>query len=144
MVIIGKPKPGGRTEKLIDSLGVKTRIRFVHGISSDEIRHHYASSAIAVVPSEYEGFGFPAGEAMACATPVVATDGGALPEVVGAAGLIVPAKDPAALASAVAALLENDQRREALAVAGRKRVAECFSWQRAADQLVELYRDTLR
>ena len=144
MVIIGKPKPGGRTEKLIDSLGVKTRIRFVHGISSDEIRHLYASSAIAVVPSEYEGFGFPAGEAMACATPVVATDGGALPEVVGAAGLIVPAKDPAALASAVAALLENDQRREALAVAGRKRVAECFSWQRAADQLVELYRDTLR
>ena len=132
-------KPGGRTEKLIEQLGVKERIRFVHGISSEEIRSLYAGSVIAISPSEYEGFGLPAGEAMACGTPLVATDGGALPEVVGDAGRIVPRKDPDALASAIAELLRDDQQRAALAVAGRNRIVECFSWQRAAAQMVNLY-----
>lgn len=144
LVFIGKPKPGGKTETLIEKLGVKERIRFVHGISTDEIRYLYAGSAIAVVPSEYEGFGLPAAEAMACATPLVATDGGALPEIVGDAGRIVPSKDPGALARAIAELLRDHKQREALAVAGRKRIVECFSWLRAADQLVALYQRVLR
>jgi glycosyltransferase involved in cell wall biosynthesis len=139
LVFIGQPKPGGKTEKLIDTLGVADRIRFVHGISTDEIRYLYAGSALAVVPSEYEGFGLPAGEAMACATPVVATDGGALPEAIGDAGRIVPSKDPGALADAIAELLQDDPQRQALGSAGRKRIVERFSWQRAADQLVALY-----
>jgi glycosyltransferase involved in cell wall biosynthesis len=143
LVFIGKPKPGGKTQSLIEHLGVKERIRFVHGISSDEIRKLYAGSVIAVVPSEYEGFGLPAGEAMACATPVVATDGGALPEVVGNAGRIVPAKDPAALAEAIAELLQDEPQRAELAVAGRNRIVERFSWQRAADQLVNVYHDAM-
>jgi glycosyltransferase involved in cell wall biosynthesis len=139
LVFIGKPKPGGRTEKLIEQLGVKERIRFVHGISTEEIRYLYAGSAVAVVPSEYEGFGLPAGEAMACGTPLVATDGGALPEVVGDAGRIVPSKDPDALAAAIADLLRDSQQREAMAIAGRKRIVECFSWQRAAEETLSLY-----
>ena len=139
LVFIGKPKPGGRTEKLIEQLGVKERIRFVHGISTEEIRYLYAGSAVAVVPSEYEGFGLPAGEAMACGTPLVATDGGALPEVVGDAGRIVPSKDPDALAAAIADLLRDSQQREAMANAGRKRIVECFSWQRAAEETLSLY-----
>ncbi|MDH3641095.1 MAG: glycosyltransferase family 4 protein [Gammaproteobacteria bacterium] len=139
LVFIGKPKPGGHTERLIEALGVKDRIRFVHGISTNEIRYLYAGSAIAVVPSEYEGFGLPAGEAMACGTPVVSTDGGALPEVVGDAGRIVPARDSTALAQAIAELLEDDQQREALGSAGRERILARFSWQRAAQQLTALY-----
>ena len=77
----------------------------MHGISADEIRHLYASSAVAIVPSEYEGFGLPAGEAMACGVPLVSTDGGALPEVVGDAGLLVPVRDSGALQLAIAKLL---------------------------------------
>ena len=76
-------------------MGLSERIEFHHGLSFDEIVNLYARASIAVVPSEYEGFGFPAGEAMACEVPLVSTtDGGALPEVVGDAGMIVPSKAP--------------------------------------------------
>jgi glycosyltransferase involved in cell wall biosynthesis len=140
LTFVGKPKPGGPTEQLIERLRLGDRIRFLHGLSPDEFRHLYAASAIAVVPSEYEGFGLPAGEAMACGVPVVSTDGGALPEVVGDAGLIVPARDPAALEQGIARLLENEVLRADLAARGRQRVLERFSWARAADAFVDVYR----
>jgi glycosyltransferase involved in cell wall biosynthesis len=139
LVFIGRPKPGGPTEKLIESYGIADRIRFVHGISDDEIRHLYASSVIAVVPSEYEGFGFPAGEAMACGLPVVSTDGGALPEVVGDAASVVPVGNPEALADAIDALLKDPALRERYAVAGARRIRETFTWPKAAQQMGELY-----
>jgi glycosyltransferase involved in cell wall biosynthesis len=143
LVFIGKPKPGGPTEQLIDAHGVAEKIRFVHGISDDEIRHLYASSAIAVVPSEYEGFGFPAGEAMACGLPVVSTDGGALPEVVGEAASVVPVGNPSALAGAIEELLNNPALRENLARAGAKRIRTHFTWQQAAQQMGELYQQII-
>ncbi len=139
LVFIGRPKPGGPTEKLIETHGIADRIRFVHGISDDEVRHLYASSVIAVVPSEYEGFGFPAGEAMACGLPVVSTDGGALPEVVGDAASVVPVGNPDALADAIDALLQDPALRERYAVAGAKRIQETFTWPKAAAQMGDLY-----
>jgi len=143
LVFVGRPKPGGETEKLIERLGVGDRIRFRHGVSAEEFRGLYARSALAVVPSEYEGFGFPAGEAMACATPVVSTDGGALPEVVGDAGSIVPAKNPAALAQAIGELLGDPAGREALGRRGRQRIVERFCWSRTATVLDALYRHVI-
>jgi glycosyltransferase involved in cell wall biosynthesis len=140
LTFVGKPKPGGPTEQLIERLRLGDRIQFLHGLSPDEFRHLYAASAIAVVPSEYEGFGLPAGEAMACGVPVVSTDGGALPEVVGDAGLIVPARNPAALEQGIARLLDNEVLRADLAARGRQRVLERFSWARAADAFVDVYR----
>jgi glycosyltransferase involved in cell wall biosynthesis len=94
---------------------------------------------VAVVPSEYEGFGFPAGEAMACGTPVVSTDGGALPEVVGDAGRIVPRRNPAALAAAIGERLADEAARARLGQRGRQRIVERFCWSRAATTLGELY-----
>jgi glycosyltransferase involved in cell wall biosynthesis len=143
LVFVGQAKPGGRTDQLIQRLGVADRIRFLHGVSADEFRELYARSAIAVVPSEYEGFGLPAGEAMACGIPLVSTDGGALPEVVGDAGRIVPAKDPEALANAIAELLTNPAERAELGRRGRQRIIEHFSWSRAAAALVGLYREII-
>ena len=140
LVFIGKPKPGGDTEQLIKRHGVADRIRFVHGISADEIRYLYAGSAVAIVPSEYEGFGLPAGEAMACGVPLVSTSGGALPEVVGDAGKLVPVGDPSALTAAIAELLEDQTRAEVQGRAGRVRMEEKFSWDRAAEQMTDLYR----
>ena len=110
--MVGKPQPGGKTEKLLARLGIADRVQFVTGISTQQMVHYYAQAAIAVVPSVYEGFGLPAGEAMACGVPVVSTDGGALPEVVGDAGLIVPTKDAEALAAAIGMLLRDPQQRE--------------------------------
>jgi len=140
LVFVGKPKSGGVTEKLIDRYRLASRIRFVHGINADEIRQLYASSAIAIVPSEYEGFGLPAGEAMACAVPLVATDGGALPEVVGNAGTVVPAGNPKALEEAIGELLQTDSTgRERQGHAGRQRILNHFGWQRAAEEMTQLY-----
>ena len=92
LLLVSKPNPGGKTEKLVQRLGIADKVRFVNGISTEQMVRYYAEAPIAVVPSVYEGFGLPAGEAMACGVPVVSTDGGALPEVVGDAGVIVPAK----------------------------------------------------
>ncbi|MDZ7670178.1 MAG: glycosyltransferase family 4 protein [Gammaproteobacteria bacterium] len=139
LVFVGKPKPGGATEQLIRRLGVGDRISFRHGVSADEFRALYARSAVAVVPSEYEGFGFPAGEAMACATPVVSTDGGALPEVVGNAGRTVPVRNPAALAQAIGELLNDPDARDSLGRRGRQRILDNFCWSRTAAALTELY-----
>ncbi|MFU8815766.1 MAG: glycosyltransferase family 4 protein [Pseudomonadales bacterium] len=140
LVFVGKPKPGGRTDQLIQRLGVGDRIRFLHGVSADEFRELYARSVLAVVPSEYEGFGLPAGEAMACGIPLVSTDGGALPEVVGDAGRIVPARNPEALAQAIGELLLDADARASLGKRGRQRIIDNFSWSRAATALTQLYR----
>jgi glycosyltransferase involved in cell wall biosynthesis len=143
LTFVGKPRPGGRTDQLIQRLGVADRIRFVHGISTEELRAFYARSAVAVVPSEYEGFGLPAGEAMACGTPLVSTDGGALPEVVGDAGIIVPTRDSDALAAAIGGLLTDPGARARLGERGRQRIVEHFSWERAATALGDLYRTVI-
>ena len=141
LVFIGRPKPGGDTEKLIRRAGVGEKIRFLHGISADEIRHLYAGSAVAVVPSEYEGFGLPAGEAMASGVPLVSTDGGALPEVVGNAGRIVPAADPGALAHAIGELLAMPaSERERIGLAGRRHIQANFSWEQTAEKTLASYR----
>lgn len=142
-MFVGKPKPGGPTEKLIERFGVGDRIRFLHGVTAEEFRGLYAGSALAVVPSEYEGFGFPAGEAMACGTPVVSTNGGALPEVVGDAGRIVPVRNPTALAHAIGELLNDPQARDDLARRGRQRILDNFCWSRTATALTDLYRFVL-
>ena len=143
LLVIGRAKPGGSTEKLLQRLGLSERVRFISGISTGELVRHYAEATVAVVPSLYEGFGLPAGEAMACGVPLVSTDGGALPEIVGDAGVVVPAGDAAALAQAIAALLDDPQRRQVLGDAGRRRIVDTFSWSVCARQLLDYYRDVI-
>lgn len=139
LTFIGKPNPGGPTDQRLEATGLKPRIEFHHGINSEAIVDLYARASIAVVPSEYEGFGFPAAEAMACEVAVVSTCGGALPEVVGDAGILVPCKDAEALAAGIRKLLVNSQLRRNLALAGRQRVIERFNWDAVAVQLTDYY-----
>jgi glycosyltransferase involved in cell wall biosynthesis len=143
LLLVSKPEPGGKTERLVRSLGIADKVKFVSGISTEQMVRYYAEATVAVVPSVYEGFGLPAGEAMACAVPVVSTDGGALPEVVGDAGVIVPAKSVKALVGAISDLLENPERREALAQRGRQRIVDEFCWQVCARQMTEYYGQVL-
>ncbi|MEM8548785.1 MAG: glycosyltransferase family 4 protein, partial [Pseudomonadota bacterium] len=143
LLVIGKPQPGGKTEQLLRRLKIQDRVRFESGISTEALVKRYAEATIAVVPSIYEGFGLPAGEAMACGIPVVSTDGGALPEIVGDAGRVVPAAKAEPLAEAIAELLRDEQAREKLGAAARKRILETFSWQVCAQQMVSYYREVI-
>ncbi|MFT6366310.1 MAG: glycosyltransferase involved in cell wall biosynthesis [Bacteroidia bacterium] len=143
LLLVSKPQPGGKTEKLVDSLGIVDKVKFVSGISTEQMVRYYAEATIAVIPSVYEGFGLPAGEAMACGVPVVSSDGGALPEVVGDAGVIVPAKSVRALEQAIADLLEDPERRAQLSAAGRARIVEEFCWQVCAKQMTQYYEQVL-
>jgi glycosyltransferase involved in cell wall biosynthesis len=143
LLLVSKPNPGGKTERLVQHLGLADKVRFVNGISTEQMVQYYAEAAIAVVPSVYEGFGLPAGEAMACGVPVVSTDGGALPEVVGDAGVIVPAKNVDALVGAIDALLQDPQRRTELGARGKQRIEKNFCWQVCARQMTAYYRQVL-
>ncbi|MEO0437045.1 MAG: glycosyltransferase family 4 protein [Pseudomonadota bacterium] len=140
LLVVGQPQVGGKTDRLLDRLGLRQRVQFVTGVSTDELVSMYSQATVAVVPSIYEGFGLPAGEAMACAVPVVSTDGGALPEIVGDAGVIVPSANAEALTAALSRLLRDQEERERLAKAGRQRILENFSWHVCASQLLDYYR----
>jgi glycosyltransferase involved in cell wall biosynthesis len=143
LLLVSKPQRGGKTEKLVRRLGIADKVKFVNGITTQQMVRYYAEAAIAVVPSVYEGFGLPAGEAMACGVPVVSTDGGALPEVVGDAGVIVPVKNVDALVAAIDTLLRNPQARAELGARGQQRIDESFCWHVCARQMTEYYREVL-
>jgi glycosyltransferase involved in cell wall biosynthesis len=145
LTIIGKPRPGHSMD-LIDSYGLAPHIEFVSGVSDERIVELYAEAEMAVVPSLYEGFSLPAIEAMCTGTPLVATDGGALPEVTGTDGdtvLQCPAGDKDALAAAIARGLDDAELRARIGAAGRQRVLDRWTWKLCATQTVEQYREVL-
>lgn len=145
LTIIGKPRPGHSMD-LIESLGLKPHIDFVSGVPDERIVELYAEAELAVVPSLYEGFSLPAIEAMATGTCLVATDGGALPEVTGVDGdtvLQCPAGDSEALAATIRRGLDDAELRARVGNAGRERVVSRWSWRHCAELTVEQYREVL-
>jgi glycosyltransferase involved in cell wall biosynthesis len=143
LVVIGKPRPESRVGDTIERLGLEGSVRFVSGVSDERLVELYAEASVAVVPSLYEGFSLPAVEAMACGVPLVATTGGALPEVVGQdgeTGLLVPPGDQSALAVALGRVLDDPALAARLSVAGRRRVLDRFTWRACAEGTVEHYR----
>ena len=145
LTVIGKPKPG-KSLDLIDQFELAPHVEFVSGVSDERVVELYAAAEMAVVPSLYEGFSLPAIEAMCTGIPLVATDGGALPEVTGADGDTVfrcRKGDAGSLAAAIAAAHSNPERRAAVGAAGRQRVIERWTWRRCAELTVEQYREVL-
>jgi glycosyltransferase involved in cell wall biosynthesis len=143
LVVIGKPRADSRVGSTIDRLGLREAVRFVSGVTDERIVELYAEASVAAVPSLYEGFSLPAVEAMACGVPVVATTGGALPEVVGqdgVTGLLVAPGDQEALAAALGRVLDEPSLAARLSEAGRRRVLERFTWRACAEGTVENYR----
>lgn len=143
LIIIGQYQAGGDTAKQIEALDLASSIEFKSGLTTPELVDEYRRASVAITPSLYEGFGMPALEAMACGTPVITTDGGALPEVVGNAGVIVPAGDTEALATAIAHLLANKTARDRLSDLGLLRVEANFSWHAAATAMTRYYRKSV-
>ena len=140
--VIGRLREGNTTDEL-RAFGIMDKVEFVGGITDEQITEIYAEATIAISPSVYEGFGFPCGEAMSCGTPVIATTGGSLPEVVGDAGLIVPHSNPPALAKAIGTMLDDKELRDRLGNAGRERILAKFKWERAAREVTDIYRQTI-
>lgn len=146
LVLVTKPKEGGVTEKLIDRLGIKGKVTFANGLTDDELVALMGSAELACVPSLYEGFSLPTAELMACETPLVVSRAGAIPEVVGPDGLcadVVEPGDVGALATAIAGLLDDPERRARLGAAGRVRVKELFSWSAVAARTAEVLEDVI-
>jgi len=145
LTIIGKPREGASAD-LIDKLGLRPHIEFVSGVSDERIVELYAEAELAVVPSLYEGFSLPAIEAMSTGICLVATDGGALPEVTGRDGdtvLQCKAGDVEALVTALRRGLDDAELRERIGAAGRQRVVERWSWKHCAQLTVDQYREVL-
>ncbi len=146
LVLVTKPVEGGRTERLIDQLGLGGAVRFVDGLSDAELVGLMGSAELACVPSLYEGFSLPTAELMACATPLVVSRAGAIPEVVGPDGecadLVEPG-DVGELAHAIEALLDDPERRAQMGAASRQRVLEHFSWRAVAQATAQAYEDAM-
>jgi glycosyltransferase involved in cell wall biosynthesis len=144
LTVVGTPHKNGYSRQLIEKLGIGNLITFTGRIADEQFVREYARATAAVVPSVYEGFGLPVCEAMACGVPVISTTGGALPEVVGNAGLLVPPADHQALASAILTILQHPQLAQKLGRAGYQRVHQHFTWLKAAQKTVAVYREAIR
>jgi len=146
LTIVDRGAPDNKyTPALVTRYGLDGSVSFTGRLSVEELVRHYVRAEVAVVPSLYEGFGIPAAEAMACGVPVVATTAGALPEVVEneTTGILVPPRDANALAKAIRRLLRDEPLRQAMGAEGRRRVESNFTWEKAAEKTLEVYREVL-
>jgi glycosyltransferase involved in cell wall biosynthesis len=158
LVVVGEPRPASAAVQAMERLGLEGAVTFRPGVSDAELVEMYAEASAVAVPSLYEGFSLPAVEAMACEAPVVASAGGALPEVLGPDGLAslhVPPADAGALAAALGRLISGPADSGSgpgasgadlgarLGKAGRRRVLERFTWARCAAAVVGQYRSVI-
>ena len=139
LVIIGAPKPGGHTERLIKKLQIDQNILYRSNLTRHEIAVEYAKSNIAIVSSLYEGFGFPVGEAMSCAIPLIATNVASIPEITESFAELIPAESADAIELAIRQIFTNPQTSQLKADAGRMHIIENFNWQKIA----KLYEDLI-
>ena len=122
----------------IEALGLQDDVRHLSGIYDEQLAHLYHAAGVLVTPSHYEGFGLPALEAMHCGCPVIVSDRGSLPEVVGTAGMRLPPDDIPGWAEALARVLTDSDLRDKMVQQGQTQ-AQTFSWSRTAGQLMALY-----
>ncbi|HLI52876.1 MAG TPA: glycosyltransferase family 4 protein [Acidimicrobiales bacterium] len=146
LVVVGRLRSESPVAAAIERLGIAGAVSFEAGVSDERMIELYAQAEVAVVPSLYEGFSLPAVESLACGVPLVATTGGALPEVVGDdgdTGLLVPPGDAGALAQAIVRVLSEPELAGRLAERGRRRVLDKFTWRACATATAEHYRWTI-
>ncbi len=140
LTVIGRGGSGKPFRRAVERFGVEDLVKSVGRVDVLDMVAMLNRAQVAVVPSLYEGFSLPAIEAMSCGVPLVSTTGGALAEVVGDAGLLVPPGDASALAAAIDRVLSDEAFAGQLGRAGRRRVLERWTWSAAAEALAERYR----
>lgn len=140
LVFVGPEKRGGEdVRREVTRLGLNQRVRFLGHVSKEELGTLYRGAACLVLPSRDEGFGLPILEAMAAGTPVVASTAGALPEVAGEAAMLVPPRDPEALADGVERALADGDRLRTLGLERSRR----FTWEETARRTAAVYEELL-
>ena len=143
LTVIGSPRAEGHTERLIKKLKLEDQVSFKTNLTKEEITHEYAKSSVAVVSSLYEGFGFPVGEAMACATPLVATNVASIPEITGSFAQLIPAEDAEAIYQGIKNIFQSPQKYKIQAELGRQHIIENFNWTKIGHAYEELLYKTI-
>ncbi|MAI77852.1 MAG: hypothetical protein CL917_02825 [Deltaproteobacteria bacterium] len=147
-IIDGRIPTDGLVPRLINKYKLQARVQIVDRmLTVDELVEQYSTARVAIVPSFFEGFGFPASEAMACGLAVIANAAGALPEVIGTdgeAGLLVPQRNAQAMADAMQNILSDPELTEQMGIAARARVERVFQWSEAASRLAVVFEETIR
>jgi glycosyltransferase involved in cell wall biosynthesis len=147
-IVDGRIPKDGLLPRLIRRYGLRERVTIIDRmLDIDELVEQYSAARVALVPSFFEGFGFPASEAMACGLPVIANAAGALPEVIGSdgeAGLLVPPRDARAMARAITEVLSEPGRAETMGRIARRRIQRVFRWSDAAAGMVDIFEETVR
>ena len=143
LVIIGAPRPGGHTERLIKRLQIDQNILYRSNLSKYEIAVEYAKSNVAIVSSLYEGFGFPVGEAMSCAIPLIATNVASIPEITQSFAEMIPAESADAIELAIRNIFTNPETSQFRADAGRIHIIENFDWKKIAKSYEDLIYKTI-
>ena len=144
LTVIGKSPKKSKLNKIIDDLELEDRIIFKSGVSEEEIVEIYHRSDLAVIPSLYEGFGFGAGEAMACGIPLISTDSGGLKQVIGDAALKIKPGSVEEIEEGILKLFNEDELRTQLAIKGRKRMEEMFDWNIAAKNYAGFFEEIIQ
>ena len=144
LTVIGRSPNDSKLRKLITDLSLEDKIAFRSGITEEEIVNLYHSSEIAVIPSLYEGFGFGAGEAMACGIPLISTHSGGLEEVVGDSAVKILPASTEEIESAVIKLFSNPDRKTELSKMGRERMEKMFDWHIAAKSYENAFKEVIR
>ncbi len=131
--------------RMVQKYGLQSRVHFTGRVSTEQLVKLYNQAMMVVSPSLYEGFGLPAAEAMSCGTPVIATTGGAFPEVIEhqETGWLVPPGDAQSLADAIRMVADDDELRTRLGKAGRESILRRFSWRKAAEDTLAVYEEML-
>ncbi len=122
----------------IAELGLETHVRHLSGIFDKELAHLYHAAGVLVTPSHTEGFGLPALEAQWCDCPVIVSNRGSLPEIVGEQGIMLDADDEALWAETLARVLTDEPLRRRMVDLGREQAAT-FSWEKAARETIQIY-----
>lgn len=142
LTVVGSLRDGP-TKQALRRTGLMDQVSFVSGLSQDELVGLYRRASVFVSPSRFEGFGLPAAEAMACAAPVIVSNGGALPEVAGEAGIVTPVEDAEALADTLDRVLGDADLRAQMSEACLIRAQSEFRWDKHAQTSIALYRKAL-
>ena len=143
LIVVAKGTDNRTTQRLISTLGIRDYVKFIDEIDTLELVNQYRLASVVIVPSVYEGFGLPAAEAMSCGAPTISTTAGALPEVVGDAGILVPPADVKALVNAISELVVNPDKRKHLSAIGRRRIVQTFNWGNTAKHTADVYAEAI-
>ena len=144
LIVIGKAKKGGHTERLIRKLNISDSVFFKSNLSKNDIKELYASSSIAIVSSLYEGFGYPVIEAMSCEIPLIATNVSSIPELTSSFATLINSKDENAIEKNVKNILLNYKSYKERAIRGRNHIKQTFNWDKITSEYEKAIHKAIR